>query len=91
MQLPIVFQVDGQTEAYSDKQYVLKLNKNIYGLKQGSFEWYDKLKKLLVDRYFNPSGIDPRLYIGNGMIVLTYVNDCIIVGPYIVDIDAFIQ
>ena len=31
MQLPIVFQVDGQTEAYSDKQYVLKLNKKSTG------------------------------------------------------------
>ena len=91
MQLPIVFQVDGQTESDSDKQYVLKLNKNIYGLKQVRFNWYEKLKKSLVDRYFKPSDIDPCLYIGNYMIVLTYVNDCIIVGPYIVDIDAFIQ
>ena len=28
-QITILFQVDGQTEAYSDKQYVLKLGKNI--------------------------------------------------------------
>ena len=39
MQLPICFQVDGQTEADSDCQYVLKLNKNLYGLKQGSYNW----------------------------------------------------
>ena len=33
MQPPIVFPSDGQTEADTDKQYILKLNKNIYGLK----------------------------------------------------------
>ena len=73
MQLPIVFQVGGQTEADSNKQYVLKLNKNLYGSKQRSFNWYEKLKKLLVNRYLNLSDIDPCLYIGNGMIVLTNV------------------
>ena len=37
MHLPIGFQVDGQTEADSDRHCVLKLNKNLYGLKQVSF------------------------------------------------------
>ena len=37
MQLPIGFQINGQTEVESDRCYVLKLNKNLYGLKQGSF------------------------------------------------------
>ena len=61
MQLTIGFQVDGQSEADPDRQYVLKLNKNLYGLKQGSYNWYDKLKKSLVDQYFKPSDIDPCL------------------------------
>ena len=50
VQIPIGFLVNGQTEADSDKQYALKSNKNIYGLNQGSFNWYEKLKKSLVDR-----------------------------------------
>ena len=75
MKIPIGFQVYGQTEADSDNQYILKLNKNLYGLKQGSFNWYEKLKKLLVNRYFKSSAIDPCLYIRNGMILLTYVDD----------------
>ena len=45
MQLTIGFQVVGQTESDSDKQYVLKLNKNIHGIKQGSFNWYKNFKK----------------------------------------------
>ena len=90
MQLPIGFQVKGQTETESDKNYVLKLNKNLYGLKQGSYNWYKKLKTSLMDRGFKPSDIDPCLYIGNGMIILTYVDDCIIVVPSMANIDAFV-
>ena len=74
MNLPIGFQVDGQTEADSDRHYVLKLNKNLHGLKQGSFNWYEKLKTSLVNHNFKPSYINPCLYIGNGMIVITYVD-----------------
>ena len=61
MNLPIDFQVDGQTEADYDRHYVLKLNKNLYGLKQGSFNWYKKLKTSLVNRNLKPSDIDPCL------------------------------
>ena len=78
VQLPIVSQVNGQTEADYNKQYVLKLNKYIFGIKQGSFNWYKKLKKLLVDREFKPSAIGPCLYIVNCMIILTYIDDRII-------------
>ena len=91
MQPPIRFQVDGQTDTDSDNQYVLISYKNLYGMKQGSFNWYEKLKKLLVGRYFKPSDIDPCLYVGIIMIVLTYVDDWIIVVPTMVYIDDFVQ
>ena len=84
MYLPIGFQVNGHTEASFKCSFLLKLNKNVYGLKQGSYNWYKKLKKSLADRGFKPSDIDPCLYIGNGMIILTNVDDCIIVGPLMV-------
>jgi hypothetical protein len=71
--------------------YVLKLKKNLYGLKQASFNWFDKLKTGLVDRDFKPSKVDPCLYYKKGMIVLTYVDDCIIVGNKMEDIDAFVE
>ena len=45
MQLPIGFKFDGQTEADSNKQYVLKYYKNLHGIKTGNFNWYKKLKK----------------------------------------------
>ena len=40
MYLPIGFQVDGHTEASSERSFLLKLNKKLYGLKQGSYNWY---------------------------------------------------
>ena len=91
MYLPILFQVDGHTEASSKRSFLLKLNKNVYGLKQGSYNWYEKLKKYLVGRGFKPSGIYPCLYIGNGMIILTYVDDCIIVVPSMENINRFVD
>ena len=35
--------------------------------------------------------MDPCLYIGNGMIILTYVDDCIIVGPSMDHIDSLVE
>ena len=89
--LPISFQVAGQTEADSDRHSVLKLNKNLYGIKQGSFNWYKKLNTSLVNHNFKPFDIDPFQYIGNGMIVLTYVDDYIIVGPSLQNIYTFVK
>ena len=71
--------------------YVLKLKKNLYGLKQASYNWFDKLKVGLMDRDFKPSRIDPCIYLKKGMIVLTYVDDCIIVGNDMKQIDAFVK
>ena len=45
--------------------YVLKLNKSLYGLKQASYNWYEKLKASLMDRDFVPSKIDPCIFMKN--------------------------
>lgn len=87
MDLPIGFEPEfGQPSDYS-----LLLLRNLYGLKQGSHNWYQKLKGGLTARGFAPSKIDPCLYLRKGMIVLTYVDDCIIVGNSIKEIDDFIK
>ena len=44
-----------------------------------------------MDRDFVPSNIDPCLYLKDGMAVLTYVDDCIIVGKSTKAIDALIH
>ena len=78
MQRPIGLQVDGKTEAYFKRNFILKLNHNLCRLKQGGCNLYENLTKSLIDQGLKNSDIDPCLYIGNGTILLTYGNDCII-------------
>ena len=75
----------------NSKCYVLKLNKILYGLKQASHNWYEKLKKALIDRGLKPSQIDPCIFMKDGMIMLVYVDDCIIIGDSIARIDVLIH
>ncbi len=87
MYLPIGFQVDTENES---KCYILKLNKSLYGFKQASLNWFKKLKHGLIDRGFHPSAINPCLYFKKGMIIITYVDDCIIVCNSMKDINTFV-
>ena len=53
------------------RKCVLKLNRSLYGLKQGSYNWFEKLRKGLLDRQFSQSQVDPCVFMGCGCIVLT--------------------
>ena len=77
MELPIGFSPPNGDHR---RKYVLRLNKSLYGLKQASYNWFAKLSAGLESRDFVPSNIDPCVFYGEGCIVLTYVDDCIIVG-----------
>lgn len=73
--------MDPLGDANNCRDYVLKLNNSLYGLKKASHNWYKKLKQLLFKRKFTPSKIDPCIFIKNGVILLVYVVHCtIIVG-----------
>jgi hypothetical protein len=89
MELPIGFQTI--KDPYHSQLYVLKLKKNLYGLKQASFNWYEKLRDGLKDRGFKPSKINQCLYMKDGMVILVYVNDCIIVGKDMGEINEFVR
>ncbi len=74
------------------KCYILKLNKSLYGLKQASLNWFEKLKQGLIDSGFHPSAINPScLYFKKGMIIITYVDDCIIINNSMKDINTFVK
>ncbi len=88
MYLQIGFQVDTKNES---NMYILKLNKGVYGLKQASLNWFEKLKQGLIDHGFHPSEINPCLYFKRGMIIITHVDDCIIVSNSMKDINTFVK
>jgi hypothetical protein len=88
MLLPIGFQVDKENES---KWYILKLNKNLYGLKQASLNLFKKLNQGLIDCEFHPSAINPCLYFKKGMKIITYVDDCIIGSDSMKDINTFVE
>jgi hypothetical protein len=74
----------------NQKLYVLQLNKSLYGLKQAGYNWFAKLCNGLLNCGFTQSNINAYVFFGKGCIVLTYVDDCIIVGDSMDCIEALI-
>ena len=74
MELPVGFTVQGRNCG----EYIIKLNKLLYGLKQSGLNWFEKLKQGLLDCDFIQLKVDPCVFISNDTIVLTYVEDCLI-------------
>ena len=59
-------------------RYILKIQKNFYGLKQAGRNWFEKLSSALGNSSINPSKVDPCVFIGDDIIVLVYVDNCLI-------------
>ena len=55
-------------------RYVLKLQKNLYGLKQAGHNWSEKLSGALGNLSIYPSKVDPCVFMGEDVIVLLYVD-----------------
>ena len=77
-------------DAPTDNDYVLKLDKNLYGSRDAPLAWFETLKLSLEKRGFTASSIDPCLFIHKDMLVLCYVDDLIYVGPDVAKLDAMI-
>jgi hypothetical protein len=77
MEVPIGFDAPNNEDR---KFYVLKLNESLYGLKQAGYNWFAELSNGLQDRGFLQSSGDPCIFFGHKCIVLTYVDDCILIG-----------
>ena len=72
-------------------KYILKLKVSLYGLKQASMNWHSKLKKAFEDRGFVEFLSDPCVYISEDMIILVYVDDCILISKDTPVIEKFIS
>ena len=130
MEIPMGMQVPGSNY---DREHVLLLKKNLYGLKQASANWYDMLKTALHLRGFKESVADPCVFIkgsaqgksdgreyqcngrdqcngaalttasgmhqiissfkerSNNVIVLAYVDDCIILSRDKNSLEMFVE
>jgi hypothetical protein len=62
----------------NSSDFVLRINKNMYGLKQAGNNWFDTLKESLITRGFKQSSIDPCLFIRSNCIIVVYVDDCLL-------------
>ena len=61
---------------------VYKLIKNLYGLKDASKTWFEFLQKGLEKRGWKRSQVDECLFTKNGIILVVYVDDAILISPY---------
>jgi len=67
---------------------VCKLHKSLYGLKQTSRAWYDKIDAYFLNNGFKRCISDPNLYVknfgDNFLIIVLYVDDLITTGSQLV-------
>ena len=73
MKLPQGFSVGPESG-----RYFLKLQENLYGLKQAGHNWFEKLSRALGNLSINLRKMDPCVFIVDDIIVLVYVDDCLI-------------
>jgi hypothetical protein len=75
----------------TNEDYVLELKKTLYGLRQAGLNWFETLKNHLLSIGFKQSIIDPCCFIKDDLILLCYVNDCLIFCHDNSKIDSLIQ
>jgi hypothetical protein len=66
---------------YNSKHHVLKILKNIYGLRQVGNVWFEKLHDALLQCGFSQSVNDPCLFYRKNCIFIVYVDDCLLFSP----------
>ena len=79
------------TDSEDNTPCVLKLNRSLYGLVQAPLYWGNHLKSALENHGLIQSACDPCMYIGDGVICLTYVDDCLFFGKDSAKIDSKIK
>ena len=61
-------------------EWVLKLNKSLYGPKQWNLNWFDILKHGLEIWGYHQSQVYPCVFYTKYSVISTYVDDCVIVS-----------
>ena len=80
-----------QPEGYRHGNYVWKLNKSLYGLKQSGRNWNNVIHEFFINQNFIRSNVDPCVYfIKNDLnltIILIWVDDIILASSSLEDMD----
>ena len=77
MQLPAGTTIKG----VDPNKHLLKLQKNLYGLKDGQVTWHKHIKAGLLSREFQQSMVDPCLFIKGTVLLVLYVDDATLFSP----------
>lgn len=99
MHVPEKFRVDSNRNLVLDDQAphpskqdaVVKLIKNVYGLKDASKTWVDHISSGLLDYGFKRSEVDPCLFIKGNLLFCLYVDDAICLTPDKAEADKLIK
>ena len=65
----------------TNKEFVMKLKRNLYGTRGGARAWWLHLRKGLMKRQFVQSETEPCLFIRKDCILICYTDDCCLFGP----------
>jgi hypothetical protein len=91
MKLPPGFTIPGKVLTEQErKEYVLKLEKNLYGQKQAGI-WHLHLKDNLLKLGFKPSEHDESVFYHGSTIIIVYTDDTILLGPNKEEIDNLVK
>ena len=77
MEIPIGFGV----EQSHPREWFIRLDKNLDGLKYAGLAWFEKLKEIMEARYFVQSQVDPCVWYKEEIGLLFYVYDCLLFSP----------
>lgn len=74
-----------------ETEYVLGLNRNMYGQKQAGRVWNQYLVQKLRRIGFKPSKVDECILYKGSIIYISYTDDSILMGPDLIEIDNTIK
>ena len=62
-------------------KHLLKLRKNLYGLKDSQVTWHEHIKAGLLSQGFRQSKVDPCLFIKGTVLLVLYIDDAALFSP----------
>ena len=72
-------------------KHLLKLQQNLYSLKDSKVTWHEHIKSGLKAQHFQQSKVDPCLFIKGQVLLVLYVDDAAFFSPSVTVLDAEIK